>query len=167
MRAYIAFMDRLSDALAVIAGVMLFIAVVVLCWMVAYRTMGYSTSWELELGVFMMVCSLFLACPYTLKTNGHVGVDLLATYLAPGAARTLSLFTMSIGLLVVLFLAIKGWDLTAHAFIKGERTESVWAPYKWPLFATMPIGLGITVAQYIAEIGRLLGATSEQTEARA
>ena len=49
----------------------------------------------------------------------------------------------------------------------GERTESVWAPYKWPLFATMPIGLGITVAQYIAEIGRLLGAAPEQTEARA
>ena len=72
---------------------------------------------------------------------------------------------MSIGLLVVLFLA-SGLDLTAHAFIKGERTESVWAPYKW---RSLPhaIGLGITVAQYIAEIGRLLGATSEQTEARA
>ncbi|MFZ9161603.1 MAG: TRAP transporter small permease subunit [Burkholderiaceae bacterium] len=167
MRAFIAFMDRLSDALAVVAGVMLFVAVVVICWMVAYRTMGYSTSWELELGVFMMVCSLFLACPYTLKTNGHVGVDLLATYLSTAGARRLSLITMSVGLLVVLFLAIKGWDLTAHAFAKGERTESIWAPYKWPLFATMPIGLGITVAQYIAEIGRLLGATSGQTEARA
>ncbi|MFZ9176834.1 MAG: TRAP transporter small permease subunit, partial [Burkholderiaceae bacterium] len=109
MRAFIAFMDRLSDALAVVAGVMLFVAVVVICWMVAYRTMGYSTSWELELGVFMMVCSLFLACPYTLKTNGHVGGDLLATYLSPAGARRLSLITMSVGLLVVLFLAIKGW----------------------------------------------------------
>lgn len=167
MRAYIAFMDRLSDALAVIAGVMLFVAVVVICWMVAYRTMGYSTSWELELAIFMMVCSLFLACPYTLKTNGHVGVDLMTTYMPAGPAKALTLLTMVIGALVVLFLAMKGWDLTAHAFVKGERTESVWAPYKWPLFATMPIGLGITVAQYIAEIGRLLGSVTDQTEARA
>ncbi|MFM1788103.1 MAG: hypothetical protein RLZZ166_570 [Pseudomonadota bacterium] len=167
MRTYIAFMDRLSDVLAVIAGVLLFIAVVVICWMVTYRTMGYSTSWELELAVFMMVCSLFLACPYTLKTNGHVGVDLMTTYLPAGGARVLTLVTMLVGLLVVFFLAIKGWDLTAHAFVKGERTESVWAPYKWPLFATMPIGFGITVAQYIAEIGRVLGAAPAQTEARA
>ena len=57
MRAYIAFMDRLSDALAVVAGVMLFVAVVVICWMVptgpwAIRPLGAGAR------VFMMVCSL-------------------------------------------------------------------------------------------------------------
>jgi TRAP-type C4-dicarboxylate transport system permease small subunit len=156
MSAYIALMDRVCDFLAVIASAMLFVAVAVICWMVAYRSMGYSTSWELEFGIFMMVCSLFLACPYTLKTNGHVGVDLFATYMSPKTARVLQLITVVVGFGVVTFLAAKGLDLTLHAFHKSERTESIWAPLKWPLFATMPIGLGLTAAQYIAEIGRLL-----------
>ncbi len=156
MSAYIALMDRVCDFLAVIASAMLFVAVAVICWMVAYRSMGYSTSWELEFGIFMMVCSLFLACPYTLKTNGHVGVDLFATYMSPKTARVLQLITVVVGFGVVTFLAAKGLDLTLHAFQKSERTESIWAPLKWPLFATMPIGLGLTAAQYIAEFGRLL-----------
>ena len=75
-RLYAALMSRVCDALAVCAAALLTVAMLVIIWMVVYRTLGYSTSWELELAVFLMVCSLFLASPYTLKTHGHVGVDL-------------------------------------------------------------------------------------------
>ncbi|MFM1827368.1 MAG: hypothetical protein RLY67_749 [Pseudomonadota bacterium] len=145
-------MDRICDAMAVFAAFLLAIATGVICWMVLYRTMGYSTSWELELGIFLMVCSLFLASPYTLKTKGHVGVDLLSSYLPEQAARKLYLVTLTLGLGVTLFLGFLGLEFAIDSFLKGERTESVWAPYKWPLFATMPIGLFMTSAQYVAEI---------------
>lgn len=156
MSSFIRRMDQLSDALAAVAACFLAVATLVICWMVAYRTMGYSTSWELELGIFLMVCALFLGSPYTLKTKGHVGVDLMASMLPEVYARRLQLMVLLIGLGVVLFLAWLGLEFTLHAFEKGERTESVWAPVKWPLFATMPIGFGITALQYIAEIQRHL-----------
>ncbi|MGA1693629.1 MAG: TRAP transporter small permease subunit [Burkholderiaceae bacterium] len=154
MSSFIRRMDRLSDALAVVAACLLAMATAVICWMVAYRTMGYSTSWELELGIFLMVCALFLGSPYTLKTKGHVGVDLMASMLPDRYARSLQFGVLIVGLLVVLFLAWLGLEFSLHAFEKGERTESVWAPYKWPLYATMPIGFGITALQYLAEIQR-------------
>ena len=73
MKQYVEWMSRVCDLMAVVAAALLIGATVVICWMVFYRALGYSTSWELELAIFLMVCSLFLASPYTLKTKGHVG----------------------------------------------------------------------------------------------
>jgi TRAP-type C4-dicarboxylate transport system permease small subunit len=129
----------------------------VIIWMVLYRSLGYSTSWELELAVFLMVCSLFLASPYTLKTHGHVGVDLLTTYLPESWSRPLNLLVMVVGLGVTIFLTYLCAEFAFDSFLKGERTESVWAPLKWPLYATMPVGLGLTAAQYLAQIAEFFG----------
>jgi TRAP-type mannitol/chloroaromatic compound transport system permease small subunit len=56
--------------------------------------------------------------------------------------------------LICAYLAFAGAELTIDSFGKGERTESTWAPYKWPLFLSMPVGLGLTALQYIAEFLR-------------
>lgn len=147
-------MDRVSIACAAIAAVMLAIAALVITWNVIYRAIGASTYWEIEFSVFMMVGSMFLASPYCLKTNGHVAVDLLSHYLPRRAAHWLGVATAVIGLGICIYLAFKGAELTMHSFDKGERTESTWAPYKWPLFLAMPVGLGLTALQYIAELLR-------------
>lgn len=152
MQAYSRFISSVSDLLAVFSAVLLTVAMLVIIWMVTYRTLGYSTSWELELAVFLMVCALFLSSPYTLKTHGHVGVDLLTTYLPGHWARRLQFLALWVGFLVTVFLTVLCLEFTVDSFLKGERTESVWAPLKWPLYATMPIGLGLTAAQYIAQI---------------
>jgi len=154
MSRFVAFMDRLAVACAALAAVMLGIAALVITWNVIYRALGASTYWEIEFSVFMMVGSLFLASPYCLKTNGHVAVDLLSHYLPRRWGRSLGLGVAIVGLLVCAYLAIAGAELTLESFLKGERTESSWAPYKWPLFVAMPVGLGLTALQYLAEIVR-------------
>ena len=153
--AFVRAVDRLSDALAVVASLLLIIASLVITYSVVYRALGYSTWWEIEFSVYMMVAALFLASPYTLKTRGHVAVDLLAHYLPARSQRALTLTVAVIGMLVCVFLAwIGGW-LTWESFLRGERTESTWAPLKWPLYVMMPLGLGLTAVQYVAEIVRM------------
>jgi TRAP-type C4-dicarboxylate transport system permease small subunit len=147
-------MDRLSVACAAVAAVMLAIAAVVITWSVIYRAMGASTYWEIEFSVYMMVASLFLASPYTLHTNGHVSVDLLTHMLPPSLSRRIALAMTVIGLLVCVYLAIAGGILTFESYLKDEHTESTWGPAKWPLFLAMPVGLGLTALQYIAELAR-------------
>jgi TRAP-type C4-dicarboxylate transport system permease small subunit len=154
MQSFIRLMDRLSVACAVAGALLLASAVVVITWMVIYREMGNSTDWEIEYAVFAMVGALFLASPYTLMTNGHVAVDLLGHYLPPEHARRLSIATGVLGLLVCAYLTYAGAELTLHAWLSGETTESSWAPVKWPLFLSMPVGLGLTALQYLAEIAR-------------
>jgi len=150
MQKFSRFMSRVSAACALLASVLLAGAAIVIIWMVSYRTMGYSTSWELELSIFMMVSSLFLASPYTLLTKGHVGVDLLAYYLKPAVVKKLEMFVNVLGMLVCLFLVWLSLEFTLESFAKGERTESMWGPLKWPLYAMMPLGFGLTALQYVA-----------------
>jgi len=158
MRSFVRVMDRLSTACAVVAALLLAASVIVITWMVIYRAMGNSTYWEIEFPVFMMVAALFLGSPYCLKTNGHVGVDLLAHYLPTGPKRILAVVVAIVGFLVCAYLAFAGAELALESFAKGERTESTWAPYKWPLFLTMPVGMALTALQYVAEFLREKGA---------
>jgi TRAP-type C4-dicarboxylate transport system permease small subunit len=147
-------MDRVSVACAAIASVMLGAAALVITWNVIYRAMGASTYWEIEFSVFMMVGALFLASPYCLMTNGHVAVDLLSHYLPRRAAHGLSVAVAIVGLAICVYLAFAGAELTIDSFSKGEHTESTWAPAKWPLFLSMPIGMGLTALQYLADLMR-------------
>ena len=152
--AFVRGVFRLSTACAAIAAVMLLLAALVITWSIAYRAMGASTYWEIEFAVFMMVGSLFLASPYCLATQGHVGVDLLSHYLPRSSARPLAVIVGLVGLAVCIYLTYAGAELTLHAFAHGERTESAWAPPKWPLFLSMPVGLGLTALQYVADLLR-------------
>jgi TRAP-type C4-dicarboxylate transport system permease small subunit len=151
---FVTAMDRVSVACAAVAAVMLAIAALVITWNVIYRALGASTYWEIEFSVFMMVGALFLASPYCLMTKGHVSVDLLTHFLPHRAARGLSVVIALVGLGVCIYLAIAGAELTVDSFGKAEHTESTWAPYKWPLFLSMPVGMGLTALQYIAELLR-------------
>ncbi len=154
MSAFVRFMDRLSIACAAVAAVLLGLAALVITWSVIYRALGASTYWEIEFSVYMMVAALFLASPYTLHTRGHVAVDLLSHLLPPRMARGLGVAIAVIGLLVCAYLAVAGGMLTVESFARGEHTESTWAPAKWPLFLTMPVGLALTALQYVAELVR-------------
>jgi TRAP-type C4-dicarboxylate transport system permease small subunit len=151
-------MDRVSTAAAVLAAFLLFASVVVITWMVIYRALGNSTYWEIEFSVYMMVAALFLGSPYCLKTGGHIGVDLVSSYLPPGPRRKLAFALAVVGLLVCAYLAYVGGVLTVESMISGERTATSWAAYKWPLYLTMPIGMALTALQYIAEILRMRAA---------
>lgn len=152
--AFVRAVFRLSVACAAVAAVMLALAAIVITWSVIYRAMGASTYWEIEFAVYMMVAAIFLASPYCLATRGHVGVDLLSHYLPQRAARTMGIAIGLVGLAMCIYLAYIGAELTLDAFDRGDRTESSWAPLKWPLFLTMPVGLGLTALQYIADLVR-------------
>ena len=152
--AFVRTVYRLSTACAALAALMLLAAALVITWSIVYRALGASTYWELEFSVYMMVGSLFLASPYCLATNGHVGVDLLSHYLPVRFARPTAIAVAVVGLAVCAYLAYAGAELTLHAFARGERTESAWAPAKWPLYLALPVGLGLTALQYVAQLLR-------------
>lgn len=153
--SFVRFVDRLSDVLAVIASVLLTAAAFIIVWNVIDRALGASTYWQIEAAVYLMVTALFLGSPYCLKTRGHVGVDLLAHYLPAQHARRLEIVIALIGLVVCLYLSWVGAEFAIESYLKGEHTESTWAPPKWPLLATLPIGLALTAVQYVAELIRL------------
>jgi TRAP-type C4-dicarboxylate transport system permease small subunit len=144
--------DRLAVLLAGVAAGLLTISILVVCWMVGVRLAGHSTYWELEMSIYLAVAATFLASPYTLKTGGHVAVDLLGTVLSGPAHRTTQRGLGVVGLAVCLFLGWLGGEMAWHAFVSDERSTSLWKPPLWPLYATLPVGMLLTALQYVVEI---------------
>lgn len=143
---------RLSDACAVIAAVLLALAVMIICYMIVRRTLGHSSFWEVEASIYLTVAATFLASPYTLRTGGHVSVELLPG-LFRGTARVVILKALKVvGFAVCLYLAWEGWRLTHEAMLADERSISMWRPPRWPMYAMLPVGMLLTALQYVSEI---------------
>ena len=154
MQYFIRLIDRLADILAIVAGAMVFLAVLIVTYMVVVRLNGQSNYWELEASIYLSIGAIFLASPYCLRTGGHVGVDMLPALMAPGLRRVWRLTLKLIGLAVCLYLAWVGAEYTLEAYHSGERGHSLWKPLVWPLNAAVPVGMALTALQYIAEIFR-------------
>jgi TRAP-type C4-dicarboxylate transport system permease small subunit len=154
VRQFVRFVDRLSDACAVAAAAMLVAATLIVCYMVVYRWLGNSTWWEIELATYLIVGAVLVGSPYCLKTRGHIGVDLVSEWLPPRGKRALSRILAVLGFAVCAYLAWEGLQLTLEAWHKNEHSGSMWNPPRWPFFALMPIGLGLTALQYVADFLR-------------
>jgi TRAP-type C4-dicarboxylate transport system permease small subunit len=154
VQPFVRFVDRLSDICAVAASFMLAASTLIVVWMVGYRAMGNSTWWEIEAATYLIVAAVLVGSPYCLKTRGHIGVDLVSEWLPPAARRVLRRFLAILGLAVCTYLAWKGLELTMEAWHSNERSGSTWNPVRWPFFAMMPLGLGLTALQYVAELLR-------------
>lgn len=154
MRQFVRAVDRVSDACAVEASLMMVAATLIVVWMVGYRAMGNSTYWEIEAATYLIVGAVLVGSPYCLKTRGHIGVDLVSELLPARGRLVLARALAFLGLAVCLYLAWEGLQLTVEAWHKGERSGSMWNPPRWPFFALMPIGLGLTALQYVAEMFR-------------
>ena len=152
--AFVRAVDRLSVGCAVLAALMLAAAMLIVVWMIVWRATGHSTYWEIELATYLIVGTVLIGSPYCLMTHGHIGVDLVSHLLPPAPRRVLARVLALLGLAVCLYLAWVGLDLTLEAFHKKEMSGTSWNPPRWPFFALMPIGLGLTALQYVAEMLR-------------
>ena len=146
--------DGLSTGCAVIAAACLAAAMLIVVYMVIWRATGHSTYWEIEMATYLIVASVLVGSPYCLMTRGHIGVDLVSHLLGPRKRLLLERALAALGLVVCLYLAWEGLDLTLHALRTGETSGSSWDPPRWPFFSLMPIGLGLTALQYVAEMLR-------------
>lgn len=152
--AFVRVVDRISVGCAILAALMLAAAMLIVVWMIAWRATGHSTYWEIELATYLIVGTVLIGSPYCLMTHGHIGVDLVSHLLPPGPRLVLARVLALLGLAVCLYLAWIGLDLTLEAFHKHEMSGTSWNPPRWPFFALMPIGLGLTALQYVAEMLR-------------
>ena len=152
MHAFSRAMTLVSNVCAVVGSVLLATSVTIVCYLIVRRLLGYSSFWEIEASIYLAVAATFLASPYTLRTHGHAAVYYVPRLLPARATRPWLTLVRIVGLVTCAYLAWEGFRLTQEAFLADERSISMARVWRWPLFATMPIGLGLTALQYVAEI---------------
>jgi TRAP-type C4-dicarboxylate transport system permease small subunit len=66
--------------------------------------------------------------------------------------RKLAFLAKLAGCLICLYLGWEGLRMAQHAFVTGERALGIWQPLAWPKYATIPLGMFMTAAQYVSQL---------------
>ncbi|MCW5729610.1 MAG: TRAP transporter small permease [Alphaproteobacteria bacterium] len=156
MQHYVRIVHLLSRLCGIVAVLLILLSILIVCQMIFVRAvLGQSAIWQTEFVTFALIAATFIGSPYVLLTRGHVNVDLIPLY-ASQRVRMILAFVASAGALLfctVLFVQSLFWWHEAYHF--GFVTSSMWRARLWIPYSALPVGVGILVLQYVADIWAL------------
>jgi TRAP-type C4-dicarboxylate transport system permease small subunit len=157
MDMFIRVVNMLSRIAGVVAALFVALAVIVICDMVIERyVFNLTTIWQLDVVTYSIIATTFIGSAYVLMTRGHVNVDVVPIYLGPRGRYRLAIFANLLGLsfcIVVFILCTKFWY---EAWTNNWLSDTVWRARLWIPYLSMPVGLGLLVLQYIAELLKIV-----------
>ena len=153
MFVFIRFIHSLSKICGIISTALIASAVLVTTQMVVVRyALKMSTVWQTEYVIFSLAAATFIGAPYVLMKKGHVNVDLIPYYLNQKGKNILAIAAAILALIFLLVLFYSSVQLTNHAWVKNIKTPTIWSFPMWKVYIFLPIGMGIMVLQYLADI---------------
>jgi TRAP-type C4-dicarboxylate transport system permease small subunit len=153
MDVYIRAVAFLSRVAGVIAALLVAAAVLVICDMVIERYLfNRTTIWQIDVVTYCIVSATFVGSASVLMTRGHVNVNVLPLHLAPGPRYWLALLTTLIAMAFCVVLFILSTLYWYEAWSKDWHSDTVWRARLWIPYLAMPVGLGLLVLQYFAEL---------------
>ena len=118
--------------------------------------LNHNTIWQTDFVTWSLVAATFVGSPYVLLTRGHVNVDVLPRYLAGRARWWLALFSILMSLGFCMTLAVLTSRFWLEAWQQRWVSDTMWRARLWIPYSSMPIGLGILVLQYLADLYALV-----------
>lgn len=153
MDVYIRAVTFLSRVAGVVAAFLIGGAVFVICDMVIERyVFNLTTIWQIDVVTYCIVAATFVGSAYVLKTRGHVNVEILPLYIGARSRYWLALITSLLALAFCVVLFVLCTQYWYQSYSEGWHSDTVWRARLWIPYLSMPIGLGLLVLQYIAEL---------------
>jgi TRAP-type C4-dicarboxylate transport system permease small subunit len=153
MDAYIRAVAFLSRVAGVAAALLMAFAVFVICDMVFERyVLNRTTIWQIDVVTYSIVAATFIGSAYVLMTRGHVNVDVLPMHVRAGTRYWLAVLT---GIMALAFVAVLFVLTTLYwyeSWTKDWHSDTVWRAPLWVPYFSMPVGLGLLLLQYIADL---------------
>lgn len=152
---------RLVAALSTLAGwcsaAMIVAAIAITCQMIFVRfVLNGSTIWQTEAVIYLAIGATLIGLPYVQRLRGHVNVDLIPLALGPKARFVLSMFTLTLSIVMVaimLWYSFEFWHLTWE---RNWKSDTIWGVRLWIPYAALPIGFGLFLLQLIADMVAIL-----------
>jgi TRAP-type C4-dicarboxylate transport system permease small subunit len=146
-------MAPLNYVVTIVSSVALVVAAFVLSYSVASRYFfHFSTDWQDEFSVFLIVGAVFMSSAAVQARRGHVAIEAFSAMLSPRANR-IRLFIVDVASLVFCaFFAWKSFTLLHEAIVEGYRTGSTWQPPLWVPYSLMTCGMVLLSIQLILQV---------------
>src|SRR5699024_3320519 len=94
----------------------------------------------------------------TLRTKGHISVDIIQSYVSGSAAQVLNIFISLVIIGVALLLFLKGIDLSIESMMIQERSahQTSFNPAIWWFKWFIPIGALLLFLQALVELFKII-----------
>ena len=109
-------------------------------------------DWNLELNIFLLIASTFMAAAYTQEGRAHVGIEVLDSLLSARWNRWRHLVGDVLSAVFCGFIAFYAWRYFSEAWEGGWVTDSIWAPRLWIPYFFMSLGMTTLTLQFLVQI---------------
>jgi TRAP-type C4-dicarboxylate transport system permease small subunit len=152
----------INNVIVIVSSIALVLASLVLTYGVATRYfLHFSTDWQDEMSVFLIVGAVFMSAAAVQARRGHVAIEAVSSLLSP-RINAWRLFVVDIG--TFLFCAFFSWKsvlLLHEAVVEGYRSSSTWQPPLWIPYSLMTAGMTLLTLQVLLQVVMHLRPRSE------
>lgn len=117
------------------------------------KAFNVSSNAFLEIQWYLFAASFLIAAGYTLLNGEHVKIDVLYGHLSKKAQMRIDIFGFVCFLIplsvTVLYLSV---PYVLRAYATGEMSNNAGGLIRWPVFAILPLGFGLLLAQGVSEL---------------
>jgi TRAP-type C4-dicarboxylate transport system permease small subunit len=150
-------LERIANGLSIVTGgiaafALLASAINITEGVIVRKILGASTIWQIEASVYLLMYACFVGAAYAQMHEHHLNVDLIIIHLSP-RSREITLIVVSIlSCIICAVIAWYGWPMWWEAFVRGDRSASLWGPPLAVPYFFIPFGMSLLFFQYIVYI---------------
>src|ERR1700680_4338855 len=129
---------NVNNFIVIVSSVALVIAALVLTYGVITRYfLHFSTDWQDEMSVFLIVGSIFMSSAAVQARRGHVAIEAISSLLSDKVNRWRLFLVDIVTFVFCAFFAWKSARLLEEAIVEGFRSSSTWQPPLWIPYCLM------------------------------
>jgi len=145
--------EGVNRLIVVLSSVALVVAAVVLTYGVVTRYfLRWSTDWQDEMSVFLIVGAVFMSSAAVQARRGHVAIEAISAMLSARTNRWRLFFVDVATFVFCAFFAWKSALLLQEAIVEGYRSSSTWQPPLWIPYSLMTAGMILLSVQLLLQV---------------
>jgi TRAP-type C4-dicarboxylate transport system permease small subunit len=142
-----------NRVIVILSSIALVLAACVLTYSVVVRYfLKYSTDWQDEMSVFLIVGAVFMSAAAIQAQRGHIGIEAIVGLLPKGVNHVRILLVDVASLAFCGYFAWKSFTLLHEALVDDYHSSSTWAPPLWIPYSLMTAGMVLLSVQLLLQI---------------
>jgi len=143
----------LNQLVVIASSVALVVASCVLTYSVVTRYyLHYSTDWQDEFSVFLIVGAVFMSAASVQARRGHVAIEAVSVLLPKRVNRVRLLLVDIASFAFCAYFTWKSWLLLDEAITENYHSSSTWGPPLWIPYSLMTAGMALLTVQLMIQI---------------
>jgi len=150
MKLFFAWLDRLTNILAILAGVYLVWIFLAIVFQVFARSVFlYGSSHIFTFIEYGLLYITMAGAPWLVREKGHVYIEILTAAVSEQVRPILSRAVVGLVILICVIITYYGIEVTIRAFVRDEMDMRSLDMPRWMLMISMPICFGLMSLQFL------------------